>query len=113
MCHPPDIIDYGLAVLLREAGMRRKNRVAVPAIETDLSRIQQLSRERDDENWEFRSWLKQHAPDDIDGRVADRLTVKMVLGAASSRFSRVRVLTFLSPTFWTRQDSRVPRLVAT
>src|SRR6266436_1879696 len=49
--------------------MRRKKRVAVPAIETDLSRIQQLSRERDDENWEFRSWLKQHAPDDIDGVV--------------------------------------------
>ena len=25
--------------------------------------------EHDDENWEFRSWLKQHAPDDIDGLV--------------------------------------------
>ena len=49
--------------------MRRKKQVAVPTIETDLSRIQQLSRERDDENWEFRSWLKQHAPDDIDGVV--------------------------------------------
>ena len=49
--------------------MRRKKQVAVPAMETDLSRIEQLSRERDDENWEFRSWLKQHAPDDIDGVV--------------------------------------------
>lgn len=39
------------------------------AIETDLARIQRLSQERDDENWEFRSWLKQNAPDDIDGIV--------------------------------------------
>jgi uncharacterized protein len=36
--------------LLREAGMKRKKRVAVPTIETDLERIQQLSRERDDED---------------------------------------------------------------
>jgi hypothetical protein len=49
--------------------MTRKKRAAVPTIETDLSRIQQLSREREDENWEFRSWLKEHAPDDIDGVV--------------------------------------------
>lgn len=49
--------------------MRRKKRVTVPKIETDLSRIQQLSRERDEENWEFRSWLKQRAPDDIDDLV--------------------------------------------
>src|SRR5258708_1181930 len=49
--------------------MRRNKRVAVPTMETDPSRIQQLSREREDENWEFRSWLKQHAPDDIDGVV--------------------------------------------
>jgi uncharacterized protein len=40
-----------------------------PKIEIDLSRIQQLSQEREDENWEFRSWLKQNAPDDIDGLV--------------------------------------------
>jgi Fe-S-cluster containining protein len=40
-----------------------------PKSEIDLARIQQLSLERDDENWEFRSWLKQHAPDDIDGLV--------------------------------------------
>src|SRR6516164_493535 len=39
------------------------------AIETDLSRINQLSQEHDDENWEFRSWLKQNAPDNIDGIV--------------------------------------------
>ena len=38
-------------------------------IETDLSRIQSLSREHDEENWKFRSWLKQNAPDDIDGTV--------------------------------------------
>ena len=38
-------------------------------IETDLSRIQHLSQEHDDENWEFRSWLKQNAPDNIDGIV--------------------------------------------
>jgi hypothetical protein len=40
-----------------------------PEIETDLSRIQSLSREHDEGNWEFRSWLKQNAPDDIDGIV--------------------------------------------
>lgn len=40
-----------------------------PAMEIDLSRIQQLSQEHDDENWEFRSWLKQNAPNNIDGVV--------------------------------------------
>ena len=49
--------------------MRPKNRATVPKMETDLLRIQQLSAERDGENWEFRSWLKQYAPDDIDGLV--------------------------------------------
>ena len=38
-------------------------------IETDLSRIQHLAQEHDDENWKFRSWLKQYAPDNIDGIV--------------------------------------------
>jgi hypothetical protein len=38
-------------------------------VETDLSRIQQLSQEHYDENWEFRSWLKEKAPDNIDGIV--------------------------------------------
>jgi len=38
-------------------------------IETDLSRISQLSKEHDDENWDFRDWLKQNAPDNIDGTV--------------------------------------------
>jgi uncharacterized protein len=38
----------------------------VPRVEIDLSRIQQLSREHDDENWKFRSWLKNRAPDNID-----------------------------------------------
>ncbi len=49
--------------------MKLQKQVTVPKIEIDLSRIQQLSQERDDENWEFRSWLKQYAPDDIDGLV--------------------------------------------
>ena len=49
--------------------MKLQKQVAVPKIEIDLSRIQQLSQEHDDENWEFRSWLKQHAPDEIDGLV--------------------------------------------
>jgi uncharacterized protein len=40
-----------------------------PEIETDPSRIQRLSQEHDNENWEFRSWLKQNAPDHIDGIV--------------------------------------------
>jgi uncharacterized protein len=39
---------------------------AVPKIEIDLSRIQQLSEESEDENWKFRSWLKSYAPRDID-----------------------------------------------
>jgi hypothetical protein len=50
-------------------GMKLQKQATVPKIEIDLSRIQQLSQERDGENWEFRSWLKQYAPDDIDGLV--------------------------------------------
>jgi len=49
--------------------MKLQKPVTDPKIEIDLARIQQLSQERDDENWAFRSWLKQHAPDDIDGHV--------------------------------------------
>ncbi|MGB9336837.1 MAG: hypothetical protein WCB14_17650 [Candidatus Acidiferrales bacterium] len=49
--------------------MKLQKQVTVPKIEIDLSRIQQLSQEQDDENWEFRSWLQQYAPDDIDGLV--------------------------------------------
>jgi uncharacterized protein len=49
--------------------MKLQKRVTVPKIEIDRSRIQQLSQEHDDENWEFRSWLKQYATDDIDGLV--------------------------------------------
>jgi uncharacterized protein len=54
-----------------DAGMTppKQKQVAAPEIETDLSRIQSLSREHNEENWEFRSWLKQNAPDDIDGIV--------------------------------------------
>jgi len=49
-----------------EMKLQKEKQVAVPKIEIDLSKIQQLSHERDEENWEFRSWLKQYAPDDID-----------------------------------------------
>jgi len=49
--------------------MKLQKQVMVPEIEIDLSRIQQLSQEREDENWEFRSRLKQYAPDDIDGLI--------------------------------------------
>jgi uncharacterized protein len=49
--------------------LQKRKQFTVPKAEADLSRIEQLSRERDDENWEFRSWLKQHAPTDIDGLV--------------------------------------------
>jgi uncharacterized protein len=49
--------------------MKPQKRVKVPTIEIDLSRIQQLSQAHDEENWEFRSWLKQYAPDNIDGLV--------------------------------------------
>jgi Fe-S-cluster containining protein len=49
--------------------MKTRKQVAVPRIETDLTRIRQLSQQHDDENWEFRSWLKQYAPNDIDGLV--------------------------------------------
>jgi hypothetical protein len=52
-----------------EAKMKLRKQVTAPKIEIDLSRIQQLSQEQDDDNWEFRSWLKQHAPDDIDDLV--------------------------------------------
>ncbi len=47
----------------------KRKQPAAPEIETNLLRIQQLSQEHDDENWEFRSWLKQNAPDNIDGMV--------------------------------------------
>jgi len=46
--------------------MKLQKQVTVPKIEIDLSTIEQLSQERDDENWAFRSWLKQYAPGDID-----------------------------------------------
>ena len=46
--------------------MKLQKQLKIPKIEIDLSRIQQLSQERDNENWEFRSWLKQYAPDDVD-----------------------------------------------
>lgn len=46
-----------------------RKRLTAPQMETDLSRIRDLSQEHDDENWEFRSWLKQSAPHDIDGVV--------------------------------------------
>jgi hypothetical protein len=49
--------------------MSWQKKATVPQFEIDLSRIQQLSQERDDENWGFRSWLKQYAPNDIDGLV--------------------------------------------
>lgn len=47
----------------------KREQPAAPEIETDLLRIQQLSQEHDDKNWEFRSWLKQNAPDNIDDLV--------------------------------------------
>src|SRR5262249_49787026 len=47
----------------------KETQLAASAFETDLSRINQLSQEHDDENWDFRSWLKQNAPDNIDGIV--------------------------------------------
>lgn len=46
-----------------------RKRFTAPQMETDLFRIRELSQEHDDENWEFRSWLKQNAPDNIDGVV--------------------------------------------
>jgi len=46
--------------------MKLQKQVTVPKMEIDRSRSEQLSQERDDENWAFRSWLKPHAPDDID-----------------------------------------------
>ena len=49
--------------------MKPPNRPQITAPETDLSRIRQLSKDHGEENWEFRSWLKQNAPDDIDAIV--------------------------------------------
>ena len=46
--------------------MKPRKQLTAPKMEIDLLRIQQLSEEHDDENWEFRSWLKQYAPRDID-----------------------------------------------
>lgn len=50
---------------------RKSNQLGASAVETDLARINQLSKERDDENWDFRTWLKENDPDDIDGIVRD------------------------------------------
>ena len=49
--------------------MKTRMQLTAPKMEVDLLRIQQLSEEHDDENWEFRSWLKQYAPRDIDALV--------------------------------------------
>src|ERR1700733_12396969 len=49
--------------------MKLQKQITGTKIEIDLSRIQQLSQEHDDENWEFQSWLKQNGPDDISGLV--------------------------------------------
>jgi hypothetical protein len=38
-------------------------------LSTGFAPSHRLVREHDDENWEFRSWLKQNAPDNIDGIV--------------------------------------------
>jgi Fe-S-cluster containining protein len=47
----------------------KETQLAASAIQTDVSVIKQLSQEHEDENWDFRSWLKQNAPDNIDGIV--------------------------------------------
>jgi Fe-S-cluster containining protein len=49
--------------------MKLQKKPDLPKIEIDLARIKQLSREHENENWEFRSWLKQYAPDDVDSIV--------------------------------------------
>jgi hypothetical protein len=43
----------------------KKTQPLVPSMETDLSRINQLSQAHDDENWDFRSWLKQNEVENI------------------------------------------------
>ena len=53
----------------RELTMKRPKDKTFSRIETNLSRIEKLSQERYDENWDFRSWLKQNAPNNIDGVV--------------------------------------------
>jgi hypothetical protein len=57
------------------AVMKLQKKLYLPKLEIDLSRIQQLSRKHEDENWEFRSWLKQYAPDDVD-RIVKTLSQK-------------------------------------
>jgi len=52
-----------------ELTMKRLKERVPSRIETDLPRIKELSQENDDENWDFRSWLKQNAPDNTDGIV--------------------------------------------
>jgi uncharacterized protein len=47
----------------------KETQPAASGIETDLSTINQLSQEHDDENWDFRSWLKQNVLDNIDSIV--------------------------------------------
>src|SRR5437016_12608349 len=54
-----------------DAGVNPRNRRErnAPEMETDLSRIQRISHEQEDENWEFRSWLRQEEPDGLDNIV--------------------------------------------
>jgi uncharacterized protein len=63
--------SLGESIMPYETGMKAPKREQFTAlqIETDLSRIQKLSKEHDNENWGFRSWLKHNAPDNIDGIV--------------------------------------------
>jgi hypothetical protein len=46
-----------------KAEMKPRKQLTAPKMEIDLSE------QHDDENWEFRSWLKQYAPRDIGGLV--------------------------------------------
>jgi hypothetical protein len=71
--HSPsvDIMNLVRIIMAYDSGriQPKRKQPAAPEIETDLLRIQQLSREHDDEDWEFRSSLKRNAPDNIDGIV--------------------------------------------
>ena len=66
-------------------------------ISIDLKYIKEMARERDEENWEFRSFLKQHdiAPKEIDAivhRIADEVTSQIDCTKCANCCKQIRPL---------------------
>ena len=87
--------QYDESNMAYQDGMKTREETQLAAgIETDLSRIKQLSQQHEDENWEFRSWLKQYAPENIDAVVKTlsqryfSLSIAQTLGQSIKAFEK-------------------------